>query len=107
MKWRRLAVLFVLGFGTLLYAQTPTVNTGKESPVPPTETIVSRMVAQGHWNDQVIQSFELLRLFHAANPRFKQKANRQVRTSFRAPDYRQSVIVKEEGSSLILQRVFD
>ncbi len=65
------------------------------------------MVEQGRWNDQVIQSFELLRRFRASNPRFKQKATREVRTIFRAAAMRESAIVKEEGSRLILQRVFD
>src|SRR3954465_3180135 len=102
---RHLGLLFLLGFGSLLHGQAhPAAG---EALVPPVETIVSKMVAQGHWNDQSIQSFELLRLFHASNPRFKQKASREVRTIFHAPDTRESTILREEGSHLILQRVFD
>jgi hypothetical protein len=75
--------------------------------LPPAETIIANMVAQGKWNDEAVRSFEELRLFHASNPRFKQEATREVRTVFHAPDSYDSVVVKEEGSHLIRQRVFD
>src|SRR5437762_1953329 len=104
MRWRHISVFFLLGFGSLLHAQAQPAKA--ESLAPPVDTIVSKMVAQGHWNDQAIASFELLRLFRASNPRFKQKASRQVRTMFHAPDTRESTILREEGSHIILQRVF-
>jgi hypothetical protein len=75
--------------------------------LPPTELIVAKMVAQGNWNDHAVRAFEEVRLFQAANPRFKQKATREVRTVFHAPDSFSSVIVKDDGSKLIRQRVFD
>jgi hypothetical protein len=101
--------LLAIGIGTfapVLYGQgLPNAVIG---PLfPPTEIIVANMVAQGKWNDQVVRSFEELRLFQASNPRFKQQATRQVRTIFRAPDSYDSVVVKDEGSRLVRQRVFD
>jgi hypothetical protein len=75
--------------------------------LPPTETIVANLVAQGKWNERVVLSFDELRLFQASNPRFKQQATREVHTMFRAPDSYDSVVVKEDGSKIIRERVFD
>jgi hypothetical protein len=77
------------------------------APLPPTDTIVARMVAQERWNDQTVLSLEEVRLFRASNPRFKQQATREVHTTFRAPDSYKSMVVKEDGSRIIRERVFD
>jgi hypothetical protein len=99
--------------GLLLCAVSPSVWGQQAFPVaalpalPPTESIIANMVAQGKWNDRALRSFEELRLFQAANPRFKQSATREVRTTFHAPDSYDSVVVRDDGSRLIRQRVFD
>jgi hypothetical protein len=81
---------------------------GAAPPVlPPTELIVAKMVEQGKWNEQAVRSFDESRLFLASNPRFKQQATREVRTTFRAPDSYSSIVVKDDGSRLIRERVFD
>ena len=101
-----IAILFC-ALAPVLHGQAQFRDRGADNSLPPIDTIVSNMVAQGQWNDQVIQSFETLRLFQASNERFKQRASREVRTTFRAPDSYNSVVTKEEGSHLIRERVFD
>jgi hypothetical protein len=105
-----LAAIWLCAFAPVLRGQedVPDPGAGAAAPVlPPTETIVANMVTQGKWNDQVVRSFEELRFFQASNRRFRQEAIREVRTTFRAPDSYDSAVVKEEGSKLIRQRVFD
>ena len=85
----------------------PSAGAGSAAALPPTETIIANMVAQGKWNDEVVRSFDELRIFRASNPRFKQQATREVRTTFHAPDSYNSVVVKEDGSHVIRERVFD
>jgi hypothetical protein len=77
------------------------------SSLPAAETIIAKMVAQGKWNDEAVRSFDELRLFRASNQRFKQEATREVRTTFHAPDSYNSIVLKEQGSHVIRQRVFD
>lgn len=91
----------------VVYGQQAVSDAGAGLSLPATEIIVARMVAQGKWNDRVIRSFDGLRLFKASNPRFKQQATREVRTVFRAPDSFESMVMKEDGSKIIRQRVFD
>jgi hypothetical protein len=85
----------------------PSAGAASATVLPPTETIIAHMVAQGHWNDGVVRSFDELRVFRASNLRFKQQASREVRTTYRAPDSYNSVVVKDDGSHVIRQRVFD
>jgi hypothetical protein len=103
----RCLIAILLGvFAPVVHAQEQHSGAAAYS-LPPIETIVSNMVAQGKWNDRVIQSFESLRRFQASNLRFNQQASRDVRTTFRAPDSYDSVVLQEEGSHLIRERVFD
>jgi hypothetical protein len=102
-----LVVVWLCAFAPVVRGQQVVPDLDAAPELPPTETIVEKMVMQGRWNDQAIHAFEELRLFQASNPRFKQDATREVRTTFRAPDFYESVIVKEEGSRMIRQRVFD
>jgi len=88
-----LAVCFCVVAPALRRQEAPP-DSGAGSSLPPIETIVANMVAQGRWNDESRRSFEELRLFKASNPRFKQQASREVRTNFLAPDSYNSVVVK-------------
>jgi hypothetical protein len=102
-----LLVIWFCALAPVCYGQQSFSGTASVPSLPPTETIVANMVAQGKWNDLAVRSFEQLRMFQASNPRFKQQATRQVRTTFRAPDFYDSAVVKEDGSRLIRERVFD
>ena len=75
--------------------------------LPPVEDIVAKMVAQGQWQDLSIRSYKAIRRFQAANARFKVRAGLALLTQFRAPDSYESVVLEQEGSRLIRQRVFD
>jgi hypothetical protein len=99
--------IFLCALAPGLRGQESFASADPASSLPPAETIIANMVAQGKWNDKAVRSFDELRLFRASNQRFKQEATREVRTTFRAPDSYASVVVKEEGSHVIRQRVFD
>ena len=75
--------------------------------LPPLEKIVAGMVAQGNWQDQMVRAFRAIRRFEASNARFKLRAGLEVRTTFRFPDSYESVVLKQEGSRVIRERVFN
>ncbi len=71
------------------------------------DEILSRMTARNDWQDKVLLEFRARRKFYAANLRFKANSTMYVETTFKRPDYVQSVVKSHEGSNLIRSRVFD
>ena len=96
-------------FAALLAArgQGQVADSAGQAPLPPVEDIVAKMVAQGQWQDLSVRSYKVTRRFQASNARFKVRAMLALRTQFHAPDFYESVVLEQQGSRLIRQRVFD
>lgn len=74
---------------------------------PPVETILERMMAHNEWQTTQLLEYKALRMFYAANPRFRIDSSMLVETSFKKSESMDSKILKQDGSKLIRERVFD
>jgi len=73
----------------------------------PLKTILDRMVAHNQWQESYLTHYTALRRFYADNARFNLDATLIVETAFQEPESMQSKIIRQEGSTLIRDRVFD
>lgn len=74
---------------------------------PGLSVILERMVAHKEWQDGYLSEYTAVRTFYAENDRFGIDATLVVETVFQEPEVAHSRIVRQEGSSLIRERVFD
>ena len=68
--------------------------------------LLSRMMAHRKWQDAALREYQLHRLFHASNTRFKIDSTLEVETTFRSPGMMESTITRQEGSAFIREHVF-
>src|SRR2546422_11601861 len=73
----------------------------------PLNVILERMMAHKLWQDGYLAEYTAVRTFYAQNDRFNLDATMVVETVFLGPEVGQSRIVKQEGSAVIRERVFD
>ena len=73
----------------------------------PLKTILDRMVAHNLWQDAYLTQYTALRTFYADNSRFNLDATLVVETAFQQPESVESKVIRQEGSSLIREHVFD
>src|SRR6266496_2004118 len=74
---------------------------------PNIDEILDRMKAHDEWQRRYLVEYRAHRKFSATNPRFKEDATLEVRTTFHRPDTLESQVIRAEGSKLIRERVFD
>ena len=103
-----LLILAIVAAGaSSVQAADPVANQTWAAELPLVEQIVARMVAQGQWQKLALLEYRAMRRFQASNTRFKVESTLEVMTTFRQPDTLESWVLKQEGSNLIRQRVFD
>src|SRR3989442_15643477 len=79
----------------------------QQEAVPSLNEILDGMKAHDEWQRLYLIEFRAQRKFSATNPKFKQGATLELRTTFRRPDTLESNVIRAEGSKMIRERVFD
>jgi hypothetical protein len=99
-----IAVCVVIGIGNVdsqFAAQTA------DSVPTNLNEVLSRMINYRRWYYEALLGYQAQRQFHAASQRFNMNSKMEVETVFLSPDSLHSTVIKQEGSSLVRQQVFE